>query len=163
MLVKAYLPAIDNALGIYLPLITVNCIILGRAEAFASRNSVGLSAMDGLGMGAGFTAALTLMGGIRELLGNGTLFGFPEGGVIPPITIFVLPAGGFFVFGMLIWLTDRLAERLDANAPKDKPAGCAACPNSAICQSAVPEGPAGSDNQEIRLETSSAGKGGGLS
>lgn len=163
MLVKAYLPAIDNALGIYLPLITVNCIILGRAEAFASRNSVGLSAMDGLGMGAGFTAALTLMGGIRELLGNGTLFGFPEGGIIPPITIFVLPAGGFFVFGMLIWLTDRLAERLDANAPKDKPAGCAACPNSAICQSAVPEGPAGSDNQEIRLETSSAGKGGGLS
>ena len=163
MLVKAYLPAIDNALGIYLPLITVNCIILGRAEAFASKNSVGLSAIDGLGMGAGFTAALTLMGGIRELLGNGTLFGFPEGGVIPPITIFVLPAGGFFVFGMLIWLTDRLAERLDANAPKDKPAGCAFCPNSALCKNAVPEEPAGSDNQEIRLETSSAGKGGGLS
>lgn len=163
MLVKAYLPSIDSALGIYLPLITVNCIILGRAEAFASRNSVGLSAMDGLGMGAGFTAALTLMGGIRELLGNGTLFGFPEGGIIPPITIFVLPAGGFFVFGMLIWLTDRLAERLDANAPKDKPAGCAFCPNSALCKNAVPEEPAGSDNHENRLETSSAVKGGGLS
>lgn len=163
MLVKAYLPSIDSALGIYLPLITVNCIILGRAEAFASKNSVGLSAIDGLGMGAGFTAALTLMGGIRELLGNGTLFGFPEGGIIPPITIFVLPAGGFFVFGMLIWLTDRLAERLDANAPKDKPAGCAFCPNSALCKNAVPEEPAGSDNYENRLETSSAVKGGGLS
>ena len=80
MLVKAICRNRQRA-GIYLPLITVNCIILGRAEAFASRNSVGLSAMDELGMGAGFTAALTLMGGIRELLGNGTLFGFPEGGL----------------------------------------------------------------------------------
>ena len=71
MLVKAYLPAIDQALGIYLPLIVVNCIILGRAEAFASKNSVGLSALDGLGMGAGFTAALVIMGGIREFLGSG--------------------------------------------------------------------------------------------
>ena len=84
MLVKAYLPAIDQALGIYLPLIVVNCIILGRAEAFASKNPVGLSALDGLGMGAGFTAALVVMGGIREFLGNGTLFGWPEGGLIPP-------------------------------------------------------------------------------
>ena len=75
MLVKAYLPAIDQALGIYLPLIVVNCIILGRAEAFASKHSVGLSALDGLGMGAGFTAALVIMGAIREFLGNGTLFG----------------------------------------------------------------------------------------
>ena len=88
MLVKAYLPAIDKALGIYLPLIVVNCIILGRAEAYASKNSVGLSALDGLGMGAGFTGALILMGGIRELLGNGTLFGLPDGGILAhPITI----------------------------------------------------------------------------
>ena len=96
LLVKAYLPSIDKALGIYLPLIVVNCIILGRAEAFASRNSVGLSALDGLGMGAGFTGALVAMGLIRELLGNGTVFGWPEGGLFPAITIFVLPAGGFF-------------------------------------------------------------------
>ena len=95
MAVKAFLPDLDQALGVYLPLIVVNCIILGRAEAFASKNPVGLSALDGLGMGAGFTAALVLMGGIREFLGNGTLFGWPEGGLIPPITIFVLPAGGF--------------------------------------------------------------------
>mgnify|MGYP001217579427 CR=1 FL=1 len=134
MLVKAYLPAIDSALGIYLPLITVNCIILGRAEAFASKNSVGLSALDGLGMGAGFTAALVLMGGIRELLGNGTLFGWPDGGLIHPITIFVLSPGGFFVFGMLIWLTNRLADRLEKKGIKvETAAGCAACPNAACC------------------------------
>ena len=123
MLVKAYLPAIDEALGIYLPLIVVNCIILGRAEAFASKNPVGLSALDGLGMGAGFTAALVLMGGIREFLGNGTLFGWPEGGLIPPITIFVLPAGGFFVFGMLIWLTNRLSKKLEGDANRKELSG----------------------------------------
>lgn len=134
MLVKAYLPSIDQSLGIYLPLIVVNCIILGRAEAFASKNSVGLSALDGLGMGAGFTAALVIMGGIRELLGNGTLFGWPEGGMFPPITIFVLPAGGFFVFGMLIWLTNKLSARLDKKGvPASGCDGCAACPQASAC------------------------------
>ena len=133
MLVKAYLPDIDKALGIYLPLIVVNCIILGRAEAYASKNSVGLSALDGLG--AGFTAALVIMGGIREFLGNGTIFGWPEGGLIPPITIFVLPAGGFFVFGMLIWLTNKLSVRLERGETRRETAGtvCAACPNAAAC------------------------------
>ncbi|MBO5797493.1 MAG: electron transport complex subunit E, partial [Clostridia bacterium] len=77
MLVRAFLPAVDEALGIFLPLIVVNCIILGRAEAFASKNPVLLSALDGLGMGIGFTGALVLMGGIRELLGTGKLFGWP--------------------------------------------------------------------------------------
>ena len=146
MLVKAYLPAIDEALGIYLPLIVVNCIILGRAEAFASKNPVGLSALDGLGMGAGFTAALVLMGGIREFLGNGTLFGWPEGGLIPPITIFVLPAGGFFVFGMLIWLTNRLSKKLEGDANLKELSGkvCAACgeagcPHAAACALAANE------------------------
>ncbi len=133
MLVKAYLPAVNDSLGIYLPLIVVNCIILGRAEAFASKNSVGLSALDGLGMGAGFTAALVIMGSIRELLGNGTLFGWPEGGLLPAITIFVLPAGGFFVFGMLIWLTNRLSARFDRNFEPRQSTGCAACPNAAAC------------------------------
>lgn len=135
MLVKAYLPDIDKALGIYLPLIVVNCIILGRAEAYASKNSVGLSALDGLGMGAGFTAALVVMGGIREFLGNGTIFGWPEGGLIPPITIFVLPAGGFFVFGMLIWLTNKLTVRLERDETRRETAKtvCAACPNAAAC------------------------------
>ena len=123
MLVKAYLPDIDKALGIYLPLIVVNCIILG------------LSALDGLGMGAGFTAALIIMGGIREFLGNGTLFGWPEGGLIPPITIFVLPAGGFFVFGMLIWLTNKLSVRMERGETRRETEStvCAACPSAAVC------------------------------
>ena len=134
MLVKAYLPDIDKALGIYLPLIVVNCIILGRAEAFASKNSVGLSALDGLGMGAGFTGALIVMGAIREFFGNGTIFGWPEAGIIPPITVFVLPAGGFFVFGMLIWLVGKLSARLEGGkAVTDLTAGgCAACPS--VCE-----------------------------
>ena len=142
MLVKAYLPAIDSALGIYLPLIVVNCIILGRAEAFAGKNSVGLAALDGLGMGVGFTAALVVMGGIRELLGNGTLFGWPEGGLLPPIAIFVLPAGGFFVFGMLIWLTNRLSLRLEHNATRRELCGrvCAACPMGESCHGEVGDG-----------------------
>lgn len=138
MLVKAYLPSIDQALGIYLPLIVVNCIILGRAEAFASKNSVGLSTLDGLGMGAGFTASLVVMGSIRELLGNGTLFGWPENGLLPPITIFVLPAGGFFVFGMLIYLANKLSHKLDKDAAK-KELGtqvCAACPMASSCHTA---------------------------
>ncbi len=136
MLVKAYLPAIDESLGIYLPLIVVNCIILGRAEAFAGKNSVGLSALDGLGMGAGFTAALIVMGGIRELLGNGTIFGWPDGGLLPPIAIFVLPAGGFFVFGMLIWLANRLSFKLEQNETRRELAAvtaCAACPMAGEC------------------------------
>ncbi len=136
MLVKAYLPAIDASLGIYLPLIVVNCIILGRAEAFAGKNSVGLSALDGLGMGVGFTAALVVMGGIREFLGNGTIFGWPDGGIIPPITIFVLPAGGFFVFGILIWLTNRLSIRMEKNETRRELAAntaCAACPMAGAC------------------------------
>ena len=146
MLVKAYLPSIDQALGIYLPLIVVNCIILGRAEAFASKNSVGLSALDGLGMGAGFTAALIVMGGLREFLGSGTIFGWPDGGMIPPITIFVLPAGGYFIFGMLIWLTNRLSKKLEGDTARKELTGrvCAACdaggcPNAAICNLAAGE------------------------
>ncbi len=133
MLVKAYLPAIDKALGIYLPLIVVNCIILGRAEAYASKHSVGLSALDGLGMGAGFTGALALMGGIRELLGTGSLMGFPEGGLFPPITVFVLPAGGFFVFGMLIWLTNKISAKLDKNFVPRTELGCAGCVHAGDC------------------------------
>ena len=125
MLVKAYLPAIDQALGIYLPLIVVNCIILGRAEAFAGKNSVGLSALDGLGMGCGFTAALLLMGSLRELLGRGTLFGWPENGLFPAIGFFVLPAGGFFVFGILIYLTNRLSRRMERPSPASSCTGCA--------------------------------------
>lgn len=131
MLVKAFLPALDQQLGVYLPLIVVNCIILGRAEAFAGKNGVAASALDGLGMGVGFTAALVIMGGVRELLGAGTLLGFqilPES--VPPMTIFVLAPGGFFVFGILMAYANKLAER------KGKPKatlGCAGCPMAETC------------------------------
>ena len=132
MLVKAFLPQIDKMLGVYLPLIVVNCIILGRAEAFASKNSVLYSAVDGLGMGVGFTAALLLMGGVRELLGAGSIAGFtvfPE--AIPPMTIFVLAPGGFFVFGILIALANKVAER--NGKPKAELKGCSACPMASTC------------------------------
>lgn len=132
MLVKAFLPQIDEMLGVYLPLIVVNCIILGRAEAFASKNTVLYSTIDGLGMGVGFTAALLLMGGIRELLGAGSIAGFtvlPE--AIPPMTIFVLAPGGFFVFGILIALANKVAE--SNGKPKAELKGCSACPMASTC------------------------------
>ena len=129
MLVKAYAPAIDESLGIFLPLIVVNCIILGRAEMFASKNRVLPSALDALGMGVGFTAALLLMGMLRELFGMGTLFGLT---VMPsfytPITVFVLPAGGFFVFGILIALANRLQ-----GASRVRELSCEGCPLAGAC------------------------------
>ena len=103
MLVEAYLPALNDALGIYLPLIVVNCIVLGRAEMFASKNPPLASAIDGLGMGVGFTISLVLMSAVRELLGAGTLAGIqvmPE--FIEPMIIMVTPPGGFAVLGVLI-------------------------------------------------------------
>lgn len=103
MLVKAYFQALDQSLGVFLPLIVVNCVILGRAEMFASKNTVFQSALDGIGMGAGFTITLTLMGAIREVTGAGTLFGIqvlPES--IEPFTIMTSAPGGFFVFGLLM-------------------------------------------------------------
>ena len=132
MLVKAFAPAIDSSLGIYLPLIVVNCIILARAEMFASKNGVIASAMDGLGMGVGFTASLLLMGSIREILGMGTWFGIPiTSNVIDPMIIFILPPGGFFVFGCLIAAANKIAGK------KGKPivtgTGCAGCPSASTC------------------------------
>jgi electron transport complex protein RnfE len=102
MLLKAYAESLSASLGIFIPLIVVNCIILARAEAFASKNPVGASALDGISMGLGFTVALVLMSAVRELLGNGTLLDIriiPEGINIP---VFILPAGGFFTLGCLI-------------------------------------------------------------
>ena len=103
MVLKKYLPSINESLGVFIPLIVVNCIILGRAESFAFSNSVGKSAVDGLGMGIGFTLALCLLAFVRELLGAGSVFGYK----IPVLsdyamTIFVLPAGGFLTFGLLM-------------------------------------------------------------
>ncbi len=103
MVVKAEMPALDQSLGVFLPLIVVNCVILGRAEMFASKNSVFHSALDGVGMGIGFTITLTLMGAIREITGAGTCFGMqvlPD--YIQPFTIMTSAPGGFFVFGLLM-------------------------------------------------------------
>jgi len=107
-----FFPALHKSLGIFVPLIVVNCIILGRAEAYAGKNKVGLSFLDGLGMGIGFTFALMLLGVIRELLGNGSLFGVPMlGAHFEPVLIMILPPGAFltigFVLGFFNWLENR--------------------------------------------------------
>ena len=132
MLVKAFLPEIDKSLGIYLPLIVVNCIILARAEMFASKNSVLPSVLDGLGMGVGFTAVLTLMGAIRELLGAGSVFSMPlTSRFISPMIIFLLPPGGFFVFGMLVAASNALAKK-NGKKPVEHLGG-ESCPSKGIC------------------------------
>lgn len=103
MIVKKFLPEINTVLGLYLPLIVVNCIILARAEAFASTNTVGDSALDAIGMGIGFTLSLTVMGAIREFIGAGAIFGFELGGMSDyALTVFILPAGGFLVYGLMM-------------------------------------------------------------
>lgn len=133
MLVKAFLPAIDSALGIYLPLIVVNCIILARAEMFAGKNRVLPSVFDAIGMGIGFTAALLLMGMIRELLGAGTLFGITvTANFIAPMTLMLLPPGGFFIFGVLIALANKLSVK-KGKQPVNKlgcAGDCASCPTA---------------------------------
>ncbi len=103
MLIEAYAPAVSAALGIYIPLIVVNCIILGRAEAFASKNSVLLSAADGAGMGLGFTLALLIIGSVREILGVGTFFGIQLFGAwYKPISIMILPPGAFLTLALIV-------------------------------------------------------------
>jgi len=106
---QAYTPALFESLGLFIPLIVVNCIVLGRAEAFASKNNIGSSIIDGLGMGLGFAFALTLLGGVRELLGSGALFGFK---LIPGdlMLVFVLAPGAFIVLGYLIALIKKLKK-----------------------------------------------------
>ena len=108
MVIKAYAPEIDKSLGLFIPLIVVNCIILGRAEAFAAKNDPLSSVTDGVGMGLGFTMALTLLGGVRELLGTGRIFSF---GIFPEdygALVFVLAPGAFIALGYLIAIVNRL-------------------------------------------------------
>ena len=110
LLVQAYLPAIYDALGLFIPLIVVNCIVLGRAEAFAAKNNVGLSALDGIGMGIGFTLALTILGAIRELLGTGKIFDFA---VFPDsygMLVFVLAPGAFIALAYVMALVNKLKK-----------------------------------------------------
>lgn len=134
MLMHAYVTSLYDSLGIYIPLIVVNCIILGRAEAYASRHGVLSSAFDGLGMGLGFTVALTLIGLVRELLGAGTAFGvriLPGG--YTPISIFVLAPGAFFVLAALTALQNKLKAPSATNRDSDAIAcggNCARCAGS---------------------------------
>ena len=139
MFVKAYAPTLDSSLGIYLPLIVVNCIILGRAESFASKNGPLASVLDGLGMGIGFTITLVLMGSIRELIGNGTIFGLVvnSGSIIPPMLILILPPGGFFVFGCLVALANKVAVKKGKEPAK---LGCGGCPMHETCSKAAEGG-----------------------
>jgi len=128
-LLEGYLPDLYESLGIYLTLITVNCIIFGRAEMFASKNGVVASACDAIGMGIGFTLALFLMGSVREIIGGGQWLGMS----IPvlhdnPMLLFIMPAGGFFTLGMIIALVNKLSNK---KPPLEL--GCKGCPNAANC------------------------------
>lgn len=129
MLIKAFAPEIDSALGIYLPLIVVNCIILGRAEMFASKNKVVDSVLDGLGMGIGFTLALVAIATVREIIGSGTWFGITlTKNLFDPMLYFMLPPGGFFVFGIIIAAINRATN---GKGIKKKEIGCGG--NCASC------------------------------
>lgn len=139
-LVKAYLPDLDKALGVYLPLIVVNCIILGRAEMFANKNTVLASAMDGIGMGIGFTLALFFMGSIRELLGNGTWMGLTvTANLFDPAIVFLLAPGGFLIYGVLIAAINYFTK---GRAIKKKAFGCEGCPSASACGTAAEGGSA---------------------
>ena len=110
LVMKAYLPSLFDALGLFIPLIVVNCLVLGRAEAFASKNKLFSSIIDGLGMGLGFAMALTVLGAVREILGSGSLFGleFIEG---DGLLLFILPPAAFIALGYLIVLANKLKEK----------------------------------------------------
>ncbi len=137
MIIHAYLPELYESLGVYLALITVNCIILGRAEMFAGKNSVGKSVLDGIGMGLGFTLAMFMMSAIREVVGAGTFAGIP----VPffnthQISIFVKAPGGLLVYGLLIALVNIITK---GKAIKKKSFGCEGCPSAGMCSGGCSE------------------------
>jgi len=114
LLMQAFLPSLYESLGIFIPLIVVNCIILARAEAFASKNPPIASAADGLGMGIGFTLALTLIGTIRELIGSGSVFGMNIlGASYEPMLLIVLASGGFLTFGTLLGIFNLIVKKIE--------------------------------------------------
>ena len=133
LLLKAYIPTLYEALGLYIPLIVVNCIILGRAESYASKNNMFYSAFDGLGMGLGFTFGLTCIGIVREIIGNGTVFDIaimPAG--YEPLTIFILAPGAFLVLAFLVAIMNsiKLAKGKDTGITGDCDKLCKNCPNT---------------------------------
>ena len=131
LLMQAYLPDLYNTLGVFIPLIVVNCIILGRAEAFASKNNVVDSALDGLGMGLGFTLTLTIMGAIREFLGSGAVFGFAIPGMDKfALSVMTSAPGGFLIFGVLMAAAVKLelANPSKLGDGNGCAGGCLGCP-----------------------------------
>lgn len=136
-LLQAYVPSVNDSLGVYIPLIVVNCIILGRAEAYAGKNGPVNSFFDGLGMGLGFTVSLTILGAFRELLGAGTVFGFTvlAESFYTPITIFILAPGAFFVLSCLVAIQNKIKNRKPKAPGQPKQTGrcgdCSQCTNSA--------------------------------
>ena len=138
-LLKAYIPALSESLGVYIPLIVVNCIILGRAESFASKNEPVISIFDGLGMGLGFTVGLTAIGLIREILGAGTIFDAPVlvNMGFTPITIFFMDPGAFLVLAFLVAGMNVIREKMEKKGtPLAKPSGCITGGDCAGCASA---------------------------
>ena len=142
MILQAYVTTLYDALGLYIPLIVVNCIILGRAESYASKNGPIESIFDGIGMGLGFTMGLTIIGLIREILGAGTFFGLPFLSAIKgftPITIFIMAPGAFLVLAFLVAGMNIIRKKMEAKGkPLAEPAGClsgdcAHCGQSALC------------------------------
>lgn len=124
-LLEGYVPSLYDSLGIYIPLIVVNCIILGRAESYASKNAVIPSIFDGIGMGLGFTIGLTAIGAVRELIGAGTIFSkqiMPS--AYEPITIFILAPGAFFVLAMLTAIQNKVKNNVADNNNKKTSSGC---------------------------------------
>ncbi len=110
LVLKAYIPSLSKSLGLFIPLIVVNCIILARAEAFASKNTVGKSVVDGFGMGIGFTVALSIISAVREILGNGTILDIPLG-ISNPAIIMILPPGGFLTLGLILGIINVIKNR----------------------------------------------------
>jgi electron transport complex protein RnfE len=132
LVMNGYFHALHKSLGLFIPLIVVNCIILGRAEAYASKNGVAISIVDGFGMGLGFTVSLVFIGAIREILGNGTIFGISIfGGSYLPLLLMILPPGAFIVLGILLGLMNhaeiRLAERAGRVPLIRREHDCASC------------------------------------
>jgi electron transport complex protein RnfE len=145
LLISGFAPALDQALGIFIPLIVVNCIILARSEAFAFKNGLVASALDGVGMGLGFTLALTSLGAVRELLGNGTVFDIkvtPDG--FQPALLVILAPGGFIALGTFMALFRRyqswVAERRGLSVPEAADEGCGACGAAAFCKATGGDG-----------------------
>lgn len=125
LLLQAYLPVVNQLLGIYIPLIVVNCIILGRAEAYAAKNPIGVSFFDGIGMGLGFTCALTIIGSFREILGAGTIFGFKiTPASFEPISIFILAPGALLTLAILTAIQNKLKLPSATNGSAKNNIGC---------------------------------------